>query len=469
MMRTMRRIAFLLLCLASLPLQAAMSWDALLNEGRYAEATGRIRDLDRAYREGSLPFRRYDIELDALAESGKALEPNFDAWLKASGEDPVVRMVRGLYLMDRGWEERGGNYAVSQEQRQKMQAYFKRAIADLDQAAAQIPACDICYAALLGITKPGPGDAVQIYHEAEKKKPGSPMVALAYLDSMDPRWGGSEETGRRFVESFSKKYPHSPALPKLQAGLLVWEGDAHYYKKAYGLAAEIYRRALVLDSERSHTSFKMAYALTELRRYEEAVKWFEHSLELKPRSVSTLNNYARALLQLGRAADAQAAFMRAIALGDSWALRHGMEVWREGLYGLKPDPSVGWALCKEALRVKMPEGYACMGGHYWFGMHVKQDHAEAVKWFRLAAEAGVAESMVDLGIACWRGQGIDKDEDQAINWWRKARDLGEKRAEEQLKANLSGWRYFWDVSWQDEVDDTARSWDSMKRSLGQLF
>jgi len=469
MMRAMRRILILLLCLSSWPLQAETAWDALLGEGRYAEASARLKDLDRAYREGSLPFRSYDIELDALAESGKALEPNFDAWLKASGENAVVRMARGLYLMDRGWEERGGGYEVSPEQRKKMLAYFKRAVADLEEAAAQLPTCEICYAALLGITKPGPGDAVQIYHEAEKKKPGSPMVALAYLDSMDPRWGGSEEEGRRFVESFAKKYPDSPTLPRLRAGLLVWEGDAHYYKKAYGLAAEIYGRAIALDEDRSYTSFKLAYALTELRRYEEALKWFEHSLALRPRFIAALSNYARALLQVGRGPEAQAAFTRAVALGDAWALRRGMEVWREGLYGIKPDPAVTWALCNEALRAKIPEGYACMGGHYWFGRHVKQDHAEAVKWFRQAADAGLAESMVDLGIALWRGQGVAKDEAQAIIWWRKASALGEKRGEEQLRANLSGWRYFWDVSWQDEVDDTAQSWDNMKRSLGQLF
>jgi len=43
------------------------------------------------------------------------------------------------------------------------------------------------------------------------------------------------------------------------------------------------------------------------------------------------------------------------------------------------------------------------------GQGVPQDYAEAVTWYRKAAEKGFAEAQYNLGTMCYRGQGVPQD------------------------------------------------------------
>jgi TPR repeat protein len=47
---------------------------------------------------------------------------------------------------------------------------------------------------------------------------------------------------------------------------------------------------------------------------------------------------------------------------------------------------------------------------YANGQGVPQDYAEAVKWFRKAAEQGNAMAQYNLGIAYANGQGVSRDD-----------------------------------------------------------
>jgi TPR repeat protein len=73
-----------------------------------------------------------------------------------------------------------------------------------------------------------------------------------------------------------------------------------------------------------------------------------------------------------------------------------------------------------------------LGVCYDFGDGVTQDHAEAVKWYRKAADQGIAGAQNNLG-NCYRdGQGVAQDQAEAIKWYRKAADHGESRAQNNL-------------------------------------
>ena len=50
-----------------------------------------------------------------------------------------------------------------------------------------------------------------------------------------------------------------------------------------------------------------------------------------------------------------------------------------------------------------------MGSAYWNGSGVDQDYAEALRWYRLAAEQGNADGQNSLGNAFWNGSGVDQD------------------------------------------------------------
>ncbi len=54
-----------------------------------------------------------------------------------------------------------------------------------------------------------------------------------------------------------------------------------------------------------------------------------------------------------------------------------------------------------------------LGVMYENGRGVERDDAEAVKWYRKAAEAGNAKGMVKLGLLYAKGRGVAEDDVEA--------------------------------------------------------
>ena len=66
-------------------------------------------------------------------------------------------------------------------------------------------------------------------------------------------------------------------------------------------------------------------------------------------------------------------------------------------------------------------------GHVRHGRGVLKDDAEAVRWYRLAAEQGEATAQFNLGIMCANGEGVLKDSVLAHMWSNIAGANGTKR------------------------------------------
>ena len=77
-------------------------------------------------------------------------------------------------------------------------------------------------------------------------------------------------------------------------------------------------------------------------------------------------------------------------------------------------------LASDELRVKAEAGDAAaqsdLGFMYANGEGVPQDHAEAVRWWRLAADQGNAPAQSGLGIMYTNGRGVPQDDVQAYMW-----------------------------------------------------
>ncbi len=53
-----------------------------------------------------------------------------------------------------------------------------------------------------------------------------------------------------------------------------------------------------------------------------------------------------------------------------------------------------------------------------------QNHAEAIRWYRLAADQGNASAQYYLGVKYHDGEGVAQDYAEALKWMRKAADQG---------------------------------------------
>jgi TPR repeat protein len=61
-----------------------------------------------------------------------------------------------------------------------------------------------------------------------------------------------------------------------------------------------------------------------------------------------------------------------------------------------------------------------LGLRYEQGKGVAKDQVEAVKWYRKAAEQNLAAAQNDLGACFYNGDGVTKDPVEAVKWFRKA-------------------------------------------------
>ncbi len=67
-----------------------------------------------------------------------------------------------------------------------------------------------------------------------------------------------------------------------------------------------------------------------------------------------------------------------------------------------------------------------------FGQGVEQNLTEAAKWFRNAAERGLAEAQHSLAVAYSYGKGVPQNDVQAVKWFAEAAAQGYPRAQYSL-------------------------------------
>jgi TPR repeat protein len=92
---------------------------------------------------------------------------------------------------------------------------------------------------------------------------------------------------------------------------------------------------------------------------------------------------------------------------------------------------------KEMTGEQIAEAQFCLGACYEWGNCVAKDSAEAVKWYRKAAEQGDAEAQFHLGFCYYKGDGVAKDAPEAVKWFSKAAEQGLAEAQNSLGACYS--------------------------------
>ena len=92
-----------------------------------------------------------------------------------------------------------------------------------------------------------------------------------------------------------------------------------------------------------------------------------------------------------------------------------------------------WRGIAKPLNKEYADAQYNLGIMYAEGKGIAKDEAQAVAWFRKAAEQGYAPAQFNLGVMYAEGIGIAKDETQAVAWSRKAAEQGYAPAQEALR------------------------------------
>ena len=81
---------------------------------------------------------------------------------------------------------------------------------------------------------------------------------------------------------------------------------------------------------------------------------------------------------------------------------------------------------------------------YYTGQGAHQDYAEALRWYRKAAEQGYAEAQYNLGAMYFTGGGVHQDFHLSKEWFGKACDGGVQEGCGQYRyLNQKG--YWWTI------------------------
>jgi TPR repeat protein len=114
--------------------------------------------------------------------------------------------------------------------------------------------------------------------------------------------------------------------------------------------------------------------------------------------------------------------------------------WFKNLFSSNPRQSKPEAerLSLQTLKEQAAQGDAeaqnNLGSMYVHGDGVRQDYAEAIKWYRLAAAQGHTEAQNNLGSMYDEGIGVRQDFAEAIKWYQLAAKQGNAEAQYNLGA-----------------------------------
>ena len=111
--------------------------------------------------------------------------------------------------------------------------------------------------------------------------------------------------------------------------------------------------------------------------------------------------------------------------GDAQSQFELGEVFYFGVLGVAEDEAEAVKWFRKAAEQNYADAQCILGVGYTFGQGVAKDDVEAVKWFRKAAEQNLARAQFNLGTCYTFGRGVAKDYVQAVKWFRPKLAKGE--------------------------------------------
>jgi TPR repeat protein len=449
------------------PAQYLAKLSDFLQRQKFAELDAELARYQDGYRQGALREGAANWPLRNLPKSDPDLRVAYDKWVAEQPSSYAARVARARFLVHMAYLARGtaASGKTSDAQFEEMRKFLAAASEDLKiaQTLDQKPA--LVYATWISISQ-GVGDrplADNAIAEAIRVDPGVLSARYAYLAVLQPQWGGSLEQMRRAVEAWR------PNLTKEEAdGLARVVVDAEWRVKlepARVLTEQKKHQEAIafLDKAIAEAPVLRAYAMRgycylELKEYAKAIPDFDRALEIDSSGgccPNVLDNRAACYLATGEIQKGIADLERSALENESgWAAGKLAVISMTGRYGVKQDYDAMRRWCERAAKQGDPLSMYCMGGLYTSGVGgLPKDPKLAALWYQRAADRGVADAQADYAFMLWHGQGVASDHDKAIKYWRMAAKQGNKRAQTQLDANVTGWwERFTKITWPEWMD-----------------
>ncbi len=143
--------------------------------------------------------------------------------------------------------------------------------------------------------------------------------------------------------------------------------------------------------------------------------------------------------------------------------------------GVKQDYAEAAKWYRQAADQGHPAAQTALGELYEAGQGVPRDEAEAAKCYRRAAEQGHAPAQYSLAVLYVMGKGVPRDNAEALKWYRQAADQGDALAQFNLGMRFYEGNavapdpveaYKWlSLAAAQRMPDAAKALDDVKRRM----
>ena len=162
-------------------------------------------------------------------------------------------------------------------------------------------------------------------------------------------------------------------------------------------------------------------------------------------------------------AERQSTAAEAATQGDNYYYGRG---------GVPQDYAQALSWYRKAAEQGNAGGQTGLGRMYVYGQGIPQDYAQALSWYRKAAEQGYATGQANLGLMYVNGWGVPPDYAQALSWFRKAAEQGNAGGQVGLGAMYTSGQsvpqdYAQALSWYRKAAEQGNA--SGQTGLGRMY
>lgn len=263
-----------------------------LIDKRFAELDQYFLGLQQQYEQGTLSEEAFFQVLQDFRDTDLQHGPLYREWSELFPNSYASHLVRGIYLSRLGWKTRGTTwYAdIPEEDRNRMANIAQQANEELITSLRFSSRPYMSYLYLLNIAQYGgtAEDRRQWVDMGNQIAPQNFYLRRRYMYTLMPRWGGSTEEMKAFLEESRKAGVPSNSLAKLEA--ILYEDEAETKggadDKVGALAAwkqvvALYRG--IQETPPSDALEAVALILQKQGRKDEAIPAMEELLAVNPK------------------------------------------------------------------------------------------------------------------------------------------------------------------------------------------
>ena len=363
---------------------------------------------DYAALERLLGGHQWTFEADS--DSSRQLENAFGAFRKVprSGEAALNEWVgkypasyaalvaRGSYYHAQGLDARGTAFIkdTPDENVEAMRVYLSKARRDLERSLKLTQKPYLSRLLLMSITRTSGSrrGAKAQYVEAAKLAPQSVELRLAYMSSLEPRWGGSLAEMEAFAAESRAQLKDPESAARVAARIPAYRAHERGREKDLAQALQFYDESIALYAD-ARALCERSYVLSQLKRDAEAFADVKLALS-KARDIRyCLERAVSAAARSSATEDVIGVLNLVIEVDPRSHHAYNQRGWRhqqQGRHDLAFQDYLASAKLGDAW------GQLQAGKFYWAGRGTREDREEGLAWLRKSAEQGNADAKVSL-------------------------------------------------------------------------